>query len=202
MNKDARIQHRPYANMIRNHKARLTVKLAVGRYCRRRSIPRAPHRGFSWRRCRVRCCQSLSARWAAHQVSQLFLLTTDAAHAVHLGEGAGPDQGEAPEAADAGDRPRPDGAVPPCCCCLMNRAWVACVWRVAPPNCATTPSCRLSIWGSRGAPRQHHLQAIHCRRSPSAARDELPKHAKIKIEIVFSPWQIIKNPYLLRFRVH
>jgi len=27
MNKDARIQHRPYADMIRNHKARLTVNL-------------------------------------------------------------------------------------------------------------------------------------------------------------------------------
>jgi hypothetical protein len=54
----------------------------------------------------------------------------------------------------------------------------------------------------QGGPRQHHLPGIDCRRSPSAARDGLSKHAKIKIELVFSPWQIIKNPYLLRFRVH
>jgi hypothetical protein len=55
---------------------------------------------------------------------------------------------------------------------LMNRAWVACVWRVAPPNCATTPSSRLSIWGSRGAPRQHHLPAIHCRPNAVAAHPQ------------------------------
>jgi len=44
---------------------------------------------------------------------------------------------------------------------------------------------RPSLWGSRGAPRQHHLPAIQCRRSPSAARDGLSKHAKVEIEVVF-----------------
>ena len=62
----------------------------------RRSIPRAPHRRFTRRRCRVRCRQALSARWAAHHVSHLFLLTTVAAQAVRLGEGAGPDQDDVP----------------------------------------------------------------------------------------------------------